>query len=83
MKNIRIFIVLIFSTIAFNLTQGQQSRWDAWLNPGTDDFSTIRQNAQHSFADVDKKQRGTGYKQYKRWEYMQQHRPDLGTGKQC
>jgi photosystem II stability/assembly factor-like uncharacterized protein len=74
MKNVKIFTTIVFSTLAFSYTLGQQNRWDTWLNPGTDDFSTIRQNAQHSFADVDKKQRGSGYKQYKRWEYMQQHR---------
>ena len=74
MKKIRLLITMVFSILAFGFLQGQQNPWDIWLNPETDDFATIRQNAENYFSTIDTEQRGTGIKQYKRWEYMQQHR---------
>ncbi|MCF8369439.1 MAG: hypothetical protein K9G76_10390 [Bacteroidales bacterium] len=46
---------------------------DIWLNAQTDDFATIQQQAEDYFADKDKG-RGSGYKQWKRWEYLNQNR---------
>jgi hypothetical protein len=44
-----------------------------WLEPDTDDFETIRQQAEAYFEGRDKG-RGTGYKQWKRWEYLNSRR---------
>ena len=46
---------------------------DIWLKAQTDDFATIQQEAENYFADKDKGQ-GSGYKQWKRWEYVNQNR---------
>lgn len=46
---------------------------DIWLNPQTNDFATIQKQAEEYFANNDKGA-GTGYKQWKRWEYMNQSR---------
>jgi len=44
-----------------------------WLDPSTDDFATIQQQAETWFEGKDKG-RGTGYNQWKRWEYINQDR---------
>lgn len=44
-----------------------------WLEPETDDFATIQQQAEAWFAGKNK-DRGSGYKQWKRWEYLNQDR---------
>ena len=46
---------------------------DIWLKAQTDDFATIQQQAEEYFADKDQG-RGSGYKQWKRWEYVNQNR---------
>jgi photosystem II stability/assembly factor-like uncharacterized protein len=74
MKYMKIITTLVFSLLACGYLPAQQSPWDIWMNPGTDDFATIRQNAENYFANIDISQRGSGYKQYKRWEYMHRHR---------
>ncbi len=74
MKKIRFFTMLVFSILASGYLMGQQNPWDLWLNPGTDDFATIQRNVENYYADKDKMARGSGYKQYKRWEYIQQDR---------
>ncbi len=50
---------------------------DIWLKADTDDFVTIQQDAEDYFADKDKG-KGSGYKQWKRWEYMNQHQINSG-----
>jgi len=44
-----------------------------WLEPSTDDFASIKQEAEEYFTDKDKG-RGSGYKQWKRWEYLNERR---------
>lgn len=44
-----------------------------WMEPNTDDFATIQQQAEAYFEGRDKG-RGTGYKQWKRWEYLNSRR---------
>jgi hypothetical protein len=44
-----------------------------WLEPETDDFATIRQEVENYFQGRDKG-RGSGYVQWKRWEFINEHR---------
>lgn len=44
-----------------------------WMEPNTDDFASIQQQAEAWFEGKDK-DRGSGYKQWKRWEYINQDR---------
>lgn len=54
-----------------NLT-GQTDVSDLYLNAGTDDFATIRTRVEQYFEGRDKG-KGSGYKQWKRWEYHARH----------
>jgi photosystem II stability/assembly factor-like uncharacterized protein len=74
MKYLKIILTMAVALCLSGILSGQQNPWDIWMNPGTDDFETIRQNANEYFSGIDKDQRGSGYKQYKRWEYMHRHR---------
>lgn len=75
MKTLRFFILLVFGILACGYVMAQQNPWDLWLNPETDDFATIQQNVENYYADkADKLERGSGYKHWKRWEYMQMQR---------
>jgi photosystem II stability/assembly factor-like uncharacterized protein len=74
MKKFKIISTLVFSMFACGFLMGQQNPWDIWMNPQTDDFATIQQNVENYYANIDKDARGTGYKQWKRWEYLQQDR---------
>ncbi len=74
MKKIRLFTILVFGILPSGYIMGQQNPSDLWMNPGTDDFATIRQNVENYYADKDKTAKGSGYKQWKRWEYIQQDR---------
>lgn len=46
-----------------------------WLDPSTDDFETIQQQVESYFEDRFRG-RGSGYKQWKRWEYFNERRLD-------
>ncbi len=46
---------------------------DMWLDPPTKDFATIQSTVEEYYAARDKGQ-GSGYKQWKRWEYFNQTR---------
>ncbi len=46
-----------------------QEYLDLWRSPNTDNFYLIQQKANEYFANRDKGQ-GSGYKQFKRWEYL-------------
>lgn len=74
MKTIRFFTLLVFGILACGYLMGQQNPWDIWLNPASDDFATIQRDVENYYADKDKMVRGSGYKQWKRWEYLQQDR---------
>ena len=67
-------MTLVFGILASGFVMGQQSPSDLWLNPETDDFATIQQNVENYYADKDKMAKGSGYKQWKRWEYIQADR---------
>ncbi len=73
MKKIRYYILIVIGIFAFGLLMGQDNPQDLWLNADTDDFATIQQNVENYYIDKDQS-RGSGYKQWKRWEYIQQHR---------
>lgn len=47
--------------------------YDIWLNPSTLDFKEIQRQAEEYFSDKDQG-RGSGYRQWKRWEYLMQDR---------
>ena len=69
-KSIHLKIIPLLMLMAIGLYGQQSSPSDLWLNAGTDDFATIQQNTEQYFADKDKG-RGSGYKQWKRWEYLE------------
>lgn len=64
-------IVTLLSVMAS--IYGQDSSFDIWQNPGTRDFKQIQLKTNDYFADRDKG-RGSGYKQWKRWEYLNESR---------
>jgi len=72
-KHIHYSILLLLMLMALSLRGQQSSPSDLYLNPGTNDFVTIQKNAEQYYADKDKS-RGSGYKQWKRWEYIHQNR---------
>lgn len=72
-KFIHINITFLFLMLAFGLFGQQESPSDLWLNSATDDFATIQQNVEQFYAAKDKG-RGSGYTQWKRWEYFNQNR---------
>jgi len=74
MKTITTYIILAFGILASGLLYAQQNPWDIWQNPATDDFATIQQQVESYYANIDKAARGSGYKQWKRWEFIQQDR---------
>ncbi len=64
----------IFGFIAYFFVAGEgQTASDLWRNPETDDFNTIREQVEQYFQGKDKG-RGSGYKQWKRWENYNQYR---------
>ncbi len=69
----KIFITTIFLIPCLLYLSAQESAFDIWLNPNTNDFKTIQQNAETYFKNRDKG-RGSGYKQWKRWEYINKNR---------
>lgn len=73
MNKIKLHILIVLGIFVFGSLIGQENPWDLWLNAETDDFATIQQNVESYYADKDKG-RGSGYKQFKRWEYLNQHR---------
>ncbi|MBC8489699.1 MAG: hypothetical protein H8D45_27075 [Bacteroidetes bacterium] len=72
MKKIIISLLILITSSGF-LLLGQKSSYDIWLNSETDDFESIRQNTEAYF-EGKYKGRGSGYKQWKRWEYLNERR---------
>jgi hypothetical protein len=72
-RKIHYITVILLMLPAICLYGQQNPTSDLWLNAGTDDFATIQKNAEQYF-DGKEKGRGSGYKQWKRWEYIQQNR---------
>lgn len=85
MKTIRripVFLLMLllvqglYGQSALPVTSGQQKAFNPsslWLEPDTTDFITIQQQVEAYYANRDKG-RGSGYKQWKRWEYKMRHR---------
>ncbi len=53
--------------------RAQNNASNLYLNASTDDFATITQTMNQYFANRDRGQ-GSGYKQWKRWEYLMERR---------
>lgn len=70
-KHISIILLMLMILATGSITA--QSVSDMYLNAGTDDFATIRQRMEQYFENRDKG-RGTGYKQWKRWEFLAENR---------
>lgn len=64
-------IQLIFIGLFFGLLPIQSQEYLRMIDTSTYSVEEIRKNAELYFADKEKG-RGSGYKQYKRWEYMAQ-----------
>ena len=66
------FLILVIIVPAWKVS-GQEpgNVSDIWLNPKTDDFESIRKQAEAYFAG---KSESEGYEQWKRWEYLNQSR---------
>ena len=73
MKKIIIIFLLIIPVIGFSQRDVMENPSDMWLSAETDDFSTIQETVNNYFQDKDKG-RGSGYKQWKRWEYIMKDR---------
>jgi len=66
------FLILVIICSAGKVSaQERDAISDIWLNSQTDDFATIREQAEAYFADPGHTK---GYKQWKRWEYINQNR---------
>jgi photosystem II stability/assembly factor-like uncharacterized protein len=72
-----IFTVLNNSPVFAQFGQSSESGapYSLWLSPDTDDFATIQQQVEDWFARRDKG-RGSGYVQWKRWEFINENRLD-------
>ena len=72
-KHIHIILV-VFLVLGFGSLSGQKnSVSDLYLNSGTDDFATI-QNTMNQYFEGKSTGQGSGYKQWKRWEYLAERR---------
>ncbi|MEI6749466.1 MAG: WD40/YVTN/BNR-like repeat-containing protein [Bacteroidales bacterium] len=72
-KHITIIITLILLILTVSLYGQQDSPSELWLNPASSNFSSIQQSVNQYFSGKDKG-RGTGYTQWRRWEYYNQSR---------
>ena len=76
-------VAFLFMFLAFGINKeanaqaqrssGSEAPFGIWLEPATDDFATIQQQAEAWFEGKDHG-RGSGYKQWKRWEYLNKYR---------
>jgi len=73
MQYIKLIILTFMLLIGFGSLSGQNSASEIYLNAGSDDFETIRQTMDQYFVNREKGQ-GSGYKQWKRWEYFMERR---------
>lgn len=73
-KHTYYYITLIaFLILCTGSLSGQNNVSDLYLNAGTDDFTTI-QNTMNQYFEGRDQGRGSGYKQWKRWEYLAERR---------
>lgn len=69
-----IFITLtMLLAITWGSLTGQNSASDLYLNSQNEDFKTVQERMEKYFEGRDKGQ-GSGYKQWKRWEYLNSRR---------
>ncbi|MBK7173476.1 MAG: hypothetical protein IPH84_09620 [Bacteroidales bacterium] len=74
MKKYITLLLTIIAVIMGGIVFGQlSSPSEMWLKPVTNDFSAIQNTVEQYYSARDKGQ-GTGYKQWKRWEYYNQTR---------
>ena len=66
-------LILLYLLLSGGLMGQVDHAYKLWQNSPTDDFSTICRNVENFYAGKDKG-RGTGYKQFKRWQYFMQDR---------
>ncbi|NNF02334.1 MAG: T9SS type A sorting domain-containing protein [Bacteroidia bacterium] len=69
-RHIIFSIIFFFAIAAYGQSQDTRSMY---LDPPTDDFAQIQQMMEQHFEGKDKG-RGSGYKQWKRWEYLNSRR---------
>ncbi|HZV69490.1 MAG TPA: hypothetical protein VFG10_08100 [Saprospiraceae bacterium] len=77
MYSLRSFIILFFISLAVVMTGQIQPNlpWDLWQNPATKNFKEIQIQVEKYF-EGKFHGRGSGYKQWKRWEFDNQSRLD-------
>ncbi len=69
-----IYITLMaFLILGMGRLSGQNSVSDLYLNAGTNDFATI-QNTMNQYFSGKSTGKGSGFKQWKRWEYLAERR---------
>ena len=73
MKKFKSGFLIAFIVLGFGGLSAQNVISDMWLNPGTDDFSSIQNRVNKYFEGKDHG-RGSGYIQWQRWEYMMARR---------
>ena len=75
MHSLKSIIILFFLSLPYITTgQGQTNLpWDLWLNPATKNFKEIQTQVEKYFEGKDQG-KGSGYKQWKRWEFDNQSR---------
>ncbi|MDP1622364.1 MAG: hypothetical protein Q8M08_08485 [Bacteroidales bacterium] len=71
-KNIVVTLMFVL-VVGLGQLMGQNSVSDLYLNAGTDDFATIQNTMEQYFEGRDQG-RGSGYVQWKRWEYLAERR---------
>ncbi len=72
MMNSLRYIILWFFAFVVTIVNGQDEKPAAfWTNRNTTDFKTIQEATETYYKDRDKG-RGSGYKQWKRWEHQQE-----------
>ena len=72
-KLIKIGFYVMILFYAGNLCGQINNPRDLWQNPQTNDFTTIRGNVRNYYSGRSKGH-GSGYKQFRRWEYINQNR---------
>lgn len=73
MKKYSIIMTVVLLVLGFGHLVGQNSVAEIYLNAETDDMGAIKQSMAQYFSTHDKGQ-GSGYKQWKRWEYLMERR---------
>lgn len=73
MKKYLYIPLMVFVFLGLGRLSGQNSVSDLYLNAGTDDFAAI-QHTMNQYFEGKFQGRGSGFKQWKRWEYLAERR---------